>query len=462
MHLADVLKSALGQTEVSKAHNGRASDGIQQLPPGPALPRPLQILGWALRPGPFLKQAQADFGDLFTLRLDLRSDRPSVFVADPGVVKRIFSDPSLTAVGDARSLLPEVFGRHSILVADDEVHAAQRKLLRPGFQQSRFGRYRESILAATDKAIDSWPTNQPFSLRPSLHAASLTVIISLVFGRGHLVEQARLSHHVEDLLRVVATPSAFLAQALPTSVRLPISRRRLGRRRTELDRAIIDEVARARAGDVEGDTVLADLVFADADSASLNDDYICDQLRTLLLAGHETSATSLAWTLTHLVHTPSTLELLSDAARNDPDTAVSYADAAISESLRLTPPLPSVQRVLTTPLETDDYRLPENTIVVPCAYLIHRREEIYPDPNVFDPSRFLGRREGASWLPFGGGSRRCLGAPLARFQLNVMLRRICERTRLHASGPPENMRRRGLVLAPSHEGRVVLEERRAI
>jgi cytochrome P450 len=260
---------------------------------------------------------------------------------------------------------------------------------------------------------------------------------------------------------LVANRSAFLALALPERLRSALSLKTLDRRRKILDDLILEEVAAHRTSG-ENPSVLSDLLAGAAGAGVVStDEAICDQIRTLLLAGHESTATSLAWAIAHLVQKPDVLNRLTTEVRNGGDGTL-YADAILSESLRLTPPLPGAQRKLTAPLEACDYLMPAGTLIAPCAYLIHRRDDLYPDPYAFRPERFLSNPETVTWMPFGGGTRRCPGAAVARFQLNTMLRRICRRTRLRPEGRPEAIRRRGLVLAPAGGGRIVLVDRRGI
>lgn len=423
-----------------------------------------QVLAWSLRPHLYLMRCQRDYGDIFTLQLEIGPGDPYVFIADPKVALDLLREPRLTLAGEPRASISSVFGKHSVLLADGADHLRQRRTLLPAFHGSRLTRHRQAIIVATDRAIDSWPLQKEFSIRASLQRVALEGIIGAVFGSHEAVPLATIGRRVEDFVSLLSNRGAFLALALPNSMRTAISRGPLARRRYALDEAVREEVrARRTKGNLrENSDVLSDLLIAANDSSNgVTTELICDEVRTLLLAGHESTATSLAWTIAHLAANPVGLDRLIAETRSE--RGQPFAEAAVSESLRLTPPLLGVQRQLTAPVKVHGYTLPAQTLVAPCAYLIHRRDDLYPNPNVFDPARFLGRKpDPAAWLPFGGGPRRCLGAPFARLQLHTMLERICQRTQFRAPHPThhEAVRRQGLSLAPAGGGRVVLTERR--
>jgi cytochrome P450 len=382
---------------------------------------------------------------------------------------RLIREPKLTLAGNLRGSNATLFGKHSVLLADGADHLRQRRALLPAFQGTRLSTQRRAIVDATDRAIDSWPLRKEFSILGSLHRAALEGIVGAVFGTHAAVPPAEIGRHVEDFIGPLNNRGAFiaLALALPDSVRTAISRRPLARRRQAMDAAILEEVQarRAKGNPPENSDVLSDLLIAAKDPGNgITTELICDEVRTLLLTGHGSTANSLAWAIAHLVENPASLDRLTTEVRSERGGR-RYAEAAVSESLRLTPPLLGVQRKLTAPIETHGYLLPAQTLVAPCAYLIHRREDRYPNPDVFDPGRFLDREpDPGAWLPFGGGPRRCLGAPFARLQLHTMLERICERTRFRAphQGYQEAGRRQGLSLAPAAGGRVILTERVAL
>ena len=230
--------------------------------------------------------------------------------------------------------------------------------------------------------------------------------------------------------------------------------------RTRVRAAIIETIRERRAdpGVAERSDILSLLIRAQRqDGTSLNDEELCDELLTLLLAGHETTATALAWTFDLVLHDAEVLQRLQAAELDD-----TYLDAVIKEALRLRPVIPQVGRRLTQPMTLGGIDLPEGVIAVPNIVLTHRRPDVYPDPLAFRPERFVGRRtDPYAWLPFGGGTRRCLGAAFALTEMRVVLRTVLTSTRLRAARPGlEPVQRRIVTLAPRHGTRVLLEQRR--
>ena len=441
------------------------------LPPGPRLPAAAQAIRWALRPGAFLERCQRNHGDVFAVHLDV-GRAPRVLIADPEVAERLLTKPSLTAAPSTRTSIAPVFGEESVLLANGEDHQRRRRPMLPAFQGGHLDRYRELIVAATDREIETWPLGREFALRPRLQAITLEVILDAIFGFRDGASRARMGEHVDRLLGVVANRGAALAVTLPSRLRTMAARGPLASRRAEMDAAVFAEMARWRAGHGvdagvgNGECALSYLMSAgDDEGEGLTDQEVCDQVRTLLLAGHESTATSLAWSLEHLVHEPRVFDRLCAEVNSIGlgDGAERYADAVVTETLRLSPPLPIIQRELTEPWTVGEYTLPAKTLVAPCGYLIHRRADLYPNPHAFEPERFLAHGPAPhAWLPFGGGPRRCLGANFARLQMTVVLGRLFQRTRLRAASPRrETIRRRGIVFAPSRGARVVMVERRA-
>jgi cytochrome P450 family 135 len=431
------------------------------LPPGPWLPPSAQALAWTLQPTTFLERCHRVYGDVFTVRLDIgRGAR--VLIAEPQAAKTLLNKPSLTAPPATRVSIAPVFGEESVLLSDGDEHRRRRQAMLPAYHSSHFGRYRKLIVSATDREVDNWPLGRPFSLRPRLQAITLEAILDSIFGFDNLATRAEMGRRVERLLSVVANRGAALALALPSQLRTVAARGPLASRRAELDAAIFAEMARRRSANSTelADDALSHLLGArDEDGRPLTDQEVCDQVRTLLLAGHESTATSLAWALEHLVHNPRSLERLTTEVCEG--GGENYANAVVTETLRLNPPLPNTQRELTEPWNLGKYTLPAGTLIAPCAFLIHRRPDLYPNPRSFEPERFLDwAPQPAAWLPFGGGPRRCLGANFARLQMVTVLHRLCQRTRLTAtSSHRETVRRRGIVFAPSRGTRVVMAER---
>ncbi|TMK56329.1 MAG: cytochrome P450 [Actinobacteria bacterium] len=442
----------------------RRSDGAISLPPGPRRPAAVQALEWALRPATFLERCHRDYGDLFTVRLDV-GRAPRVLIAEPQTAARLLSDPSLTKIPDTRASIAPVFGEEWVLLANGAKHIRRRRQMLPAFHGDHLQGYREKIVAATDSEIARWPLSQPIALRGRLQSLTLQLILVAVLGSAGEEVMEETGRKVESLLAIVANRRAALAVALPDRARSLLARGALGRARSSLDAVIVAEIERRRrtpAGGV-GSDALAHLLQPTVDGEeALRTEVVCDQVRTLLLAGHESTATSLAWTLEHLVHAPNASKRLREEARSiGGDGGEAYTEAVLTESLRLSPPLANTQRQLTKALPSGPYTLVPGTLVTPCAYLIHRRPDLYPAPNEFRPERFLSAPPTpAAWLPFGGGPRRCLGASFARLQMNLILRRLFQRLSLEAvSAMREPVQRRGIVLAPANGAEVVVTKR---
>ena len=431
------------------------------LPPGPRMPAPAQVLAWGARPTGLLEDCLRRYGDAFTLRLlgfGERGFSDVVFLTHPDDVKTLFTaGPDKLIVGELRSPMAPMFGSASILLLDGRAHLRQRKLLLPPFHGERMAAYRELMVEATEREIDRWPSDRPFALQPSMQAITLEVILQAVFGLDDPQRRARMGGAIKDALQLVANPRSELLMGLPGKIGPVNIRAPFERKVAEMDAILLAEIARRRddAALAERDDILSLLLQArDEEGEPMSDRELRDELVTLLLAGHETTATGLAWTFDELFRHPVALERLHDG-----DGA--YLDAVIKESLRLHPPIPLVDRKLRVDLELAGRTLPAGTIVAPCIYLAHRRADLYPEPDAFRPERFLDHApETYSWLPFGGGVRRCVGASFATFEMRVVLETVFARARVRpASARRESATRRAIVLAPRHGTRAVLEAR---
>jgi cytochrome P450 len=381
-----------------------------------------------------------------------------VLLSDPDHVKQVFTgDPGVFHAGEANEILLPLVGDHSVLLLDDGAHMQQRKLLLPPFHGKRMTQYGELMRAVAVAEIESWPTGQTFPLQPRMQALTLEVIIQAVLGVRDPARLAEVRTTLRQLLTDVMSPSsaALLAVLGPRRFRrLPLVRKGLA----PTDEMLYAEIA-ARRGDpalAEREDILSLLLQAQhEDGRPMSDVELRDELVTLLVAGHETTATALSWALERLVRHPDKLARLRDEVKAGEDA---YLDAVLKETLRLRPVLPLVVRMLTEPVEIGDYLLPAGTRVAPCIYLVHRREDVYPEPHAFRPERFLEQPAGTyTWIPFGGGVRRCLGASFALFEMNQVLGALVERVRIDAAQPEsERVRRRQITLAPSRGGEVVV------
>ena len=430
------------------------------LPPGPSSPALYWSLEWAFRPESLMSRCHRRYGDVFTvpmLGFGSIGTNPVVFVADPAAVKAIFTaGPELAPVGASRRMLSPMFGPASVLIVDGPAHLRQRRLMLPPFHGERMSRYARLI-----DELERWPVGRAFALQPRMQAITLEVILRAVFGVD-VAHRDELRDRIVALLGEVSSPLAEIGIGLPRKIAGVNIRAKFERLLARTDEALLAQIRRRRADSdlAERDDILSMLLQArDEDGNSMSDSELRDQLVTLLLAGHETTATGLAWAFDHLHHRPDSLERLIDECRAGEEGL--YLDAVVKETLRLRPPVPLTDRTLAGELQLNGHVLPEGTVVAPCIHLLHRRADLYPEPDAFKPERFLdGSPETYGWIPFGGGVRRCLGASFATFEMKVVLRTVLRRARLRAaSASPEKSRRRSIVLAPARGARAVLVER---
>lgn len=432
------------------------------LPPGSSLPAVAQTMRWAVRPIPLMERCLREYGECFTVRLAALGE--VVFLADPAAIGQVFTAGAdqLTA-GEGNAILEPVVGPRSVLLLDGPEHLRERRLLLPSFHGDRTRGYGRLIAEVVDRDLDRWPLGAPFALRPRMQAITLEVIIRAVFG-------VRERNRVTELGRVLSR-MLEASSGRPLMTMLPALRRDLGpwspwarftRARDEVDEVLFAEIARRRRERAEerGTDVLSTLIAArHEDGRPMSDAELRDELATLLVAGHETTATALAWAFERLLRHPSVLRRLVQEVERGDDA---YLDAVVKETLRLRPVLSIVVRRLAAPMELGGHRLPAGTHVAPCIYLTHRLPRLYPRPAAFRPERFLDRTPDAyAWIPFGGGVRRCLGAGFATLEMKEVLRTVLRRARLRAPDPrPESARRRAVTLAPSRDALAVMDELR--
>jgi len=425
--------------------------------PGSKAPALVQAARYVRDPLGFLDGYRKRYGDVFSVRFPFFGR--IVYVADPQLVKDVFTgSPAVFHAGEANAtMLEPALGPNSVLTLDDEPHLRQRKLLLPPFHGERVRRYGELIETVTRQDMETWPVGETFSLRTHTQRITLAVILQAVFG---IRDEARID-------RAARLIDAF-SERVTTIVRFPVLRRDLGpgspwRRfvaaREALDAFIYEEVAlrRAEAESEERDDVLSLLLRArHEDGSPMSDAELRDELVTVVGAGHETTATGLAWAIERLLRNPQALGRLRESlARGSGD----YLEATVKETLRARPVIIDVARRLTAPATIGGHRLPAGSFVVPAIAAVHLREDLYPDPQQFRPERFLeGKADTYAWIPFGGGIRRCVGAAFAEFEMRIVLREFVTRAALRAADPaPEKIKVRNITLAPEHGTRVVLE-----
>ena len=428
------------------------------LPAGPALPRPVQTLGWLKRPGPFLERCRARYGDTFTLRIAHEGEW--VMLSDPEAVRQVFTgDPNVLHAGEANIVLRPILGRNSVLLLDDDAHLTQRKLLLPPFHGERMKRYGELMTQIAEAEVATWPAGEPLPLAPRMQRLTLEIILRAVFGIREAERLERLRVLLTEMLDWLTRPSRFVAMAVLGPARLE-QLKVFNRVIAPVDELLFDEI-RARRSDpgvAQRDDILSLLVQAThEDGTPMADQELRDELLTLLVAGHETTANSLAWALERLLRHPAAWSRLREEVAAGEDA---YLDATVRETLRLRPVLPIVARVLKAPMEVGGREYPAGATLCPCIYLVHRRPDVYPDPYAFRPERFLDASPGTyTWIPFGGGVRRCLGASFALFEMTSVLRVVARSGGLRAANPERDERvlRRAIMLTPEAGAEVVRE-----
>ena len=440
---------------MSTAKATASTSATASLPPGPPLPRAIQTAIWFRGAQRMLRECHARYGDTFRLRVAYEGTW--VFLTDPDDVKRVFTgDPRLLHAGEANRILLPVVGPHSLLLLDEQEHLADRKLLLPPFHGERMKRYGELMSEIAAREIERWPLGTPYRLRPRMQAVTLEIILRAVFGVREGERLERLRAELRRLLDMVTDPwrASFLIALGPERIReFGPFKRDIAR----VDSLIHAEISERRREDLEGrEDILSLLLQARReDGSEMTDDELRDELVTLLVAGHETTATALAWAVERLVRHPDKLERLRTEVGEDRDE---YLTAVIQETLRLRPVISLVNRTLKEPMEFGGYELPAGVKVAPCIYLVHRRPDVYPEPERFLPERFLERSPGTyTWIPFGGGVRRCLGGAFAQFEMEVVLRELI-RSRTIAPARPgdERVYRRAITETPRHDAEVVL------
>jgi len=431
----------------------------EAMPPGPRTPALAQALTYARDPLGFLARQQRRYGDIFTVKFPYFGNL--VYVARPDLVKAVFTgSPSVFHAGEANAtVLEPALGPNSVLTLDDEPHMRQRKLLLPPFHGERVRRYGELIVEVTRGEMESWPLGEPFAIRTHTQRITLAVIMRAVFGVHDEDRLRRFEVLIDDFARRVGLITSF-----------PFLRRRLGRfspwarfvrSREALDAFIYEEIAlrRAESGDEERDDVLSLLLAArDEDGEPMNDRELRDEMVTVIGAGHETTATGLAWAIERLTRNPRVLARLRESlAAGEED----YMAATVKETLRARPVIADIARKLTAPATIDGYEFAAGTFVLPAIAALHYREDVFPEPEEFRPERFLdGKADNYAWIPFGGGIRRCIGAAFAEYEMRTILGEFVTRADLRAAETKaEKVRVRNITMAPSKGGRVVLERR---
>ena len=431
------------------------------LPPEPRQSALMQTLRWSFRPLAFMAENRRRFGDSFSVRFS-GFERPMVLVSDPAAIKALYTERDIGLPPGRNIILEPILGPKSLLIMEGAEHLSRRKLMLPPFHGERMRSYEPVLTEIVEAEIDSWPLHREFPIHARMQAVTLEAILRVVFG---VADGPRLER-LRGMLATVLTETASPRQQI-----VGLATRRFGGRGPwarfegklrEVDELLYAEIAEHRERpDLEQRTDILSLLMQARfeDGGAMDDAELRDHLMTLLLAGHETTATALAWTFDLLLRHPAALARLRDSLLAGEED---YLRATITESLRLRPVVPLAGRRLHKELVADGLTLPPGTDVTPAIWLTHTRADLYEDPFAFRPERFLEEGpETYGWIPFGGGMRRCLGAAFAEFEMRIVLREVLTRCDLRKASPePERTGRRNITLSPRAGTPVVIEARR--
>jgi cytochrome P450 family 135 len=420
-----------------------------QLPPGPRAPAAVNTARMVERPLETLLGWRERYGDLFTVPLLVFG--VGVYVADPEAIRDLFTgDQSGLHAGEANAPLAPVLGERSLLILDGPEHLRHRRLLLPPFQGSAVQGFRTVIGEVAEAEVARWRPGDTFAVRDRMRAVTFDVIVRAVFG---VTEPARIEPLRRALLSLLDLTPVFL---LPQALRRDLGRwspwGRFRRRLHAADALLHEEIARRRDDprlEQRADVLSLLLRARDEDGEPMSDRELRDELMTMLLAGHETTATGLAFAFDLLGRSSQVLARLRDELAGGDDA---YLDAVVTETLRLRPVIDASERTLVVPRTVAGWELPAGIRVYPAIALVHRREDLYPEAGAFRPERFLdGRAESYAWLPFGGGIRRCIGAALAQAEMAEVIRTVVTRVELRPTRPrPDPVVLRGVTLVPRH------------
>jgi cytochrome P450 family 135 len=436
-------------------------DAEANVPAGPRAPGSVQSLRWFRDPVSFMERARARHGSVFSVRLGAL--KRCTFISDPELAWPVLSgDPSLVRMGSTNGIFRPVLGERSLFLLDGEEHARHRKLIMPAFHKGTVQRLAGLIAEIAARDLARWPLDEVFPLQERMRSVTLEMIFRAVLGVVEPRREAELRDAVHKLLDMVQNPIAVLPQfQFQLGGRTPFAR--LMKMVELIDELLYGEIGSRRyASDLgQRDDVLSMLVRAQPhEPGFMGDREVRDELLTLLIAGHETTATALSWTFERLLRHPQAVARLREELERD--RSAPYLDAVIREALRQRPVLPVTARKLARPIELGGYVYPRGWTLMPCIYLIHHDPAVFPEPDRFRPERFLGADVPSSrvWLPFGAGPRHCVGAPLSTLTLKTIVTTVILRAELEPEAEDaERIVRRNFTLGPERGARVVLTRR---
>jgi cytochrome P450 family 110 len=445
-----------------------------KLPDGPQTHPWVQTYQWLNSPLEYMEACTKRYGDIFTLRIGPVFS-PQVFIANPQAIQQIFStDPKVLDSGEAAGIKSPLVGQQSMLALEGKPHQRQRKLLTPPFHGERMQAYAQEISDITVGITDKWLFNEAFCVLPSMQEISLQIILKAVFG----LNAGQRSDKLKTLLLEILNPKQpfvsvlmFVFPALQRDFGAWSPWGRFLRLKQQIDEIIYTEIQERREqADASRSDILSLMMAArDEEGQPMTDVELRDELMTLLVAGHETTATVLAWALYWIHSLPEVHEKLLrelDSLGENPDNNAilrsPYLNAVCSETLRLYPvAMLALNRLVKSPMEIMGYKLEPGTLVIPCIYLTHHREDLYPNSKKFQPERFLERQFSPSeFLPFGGGNRRCIGLAFAMFEMKLVLAKIVSNFQMAVVDGAVQPVRRGALIGPSKGVPMVVTGRR--
>ncbi len=446
-----------------------------KLPDGPQTHPWVQTFQWLASPLEYMEGCAQRYGDIFTLRIG-PVFTPQVFISNPQAIQEVFNtDPKQLDSGEEAGIKSPVVGQQSMLALAGERHRRQRKLLMPPFHGERMRAYGQLVCDVTEKVTSRWTIGEPFSARSSMQTISLQVILKAVFG----LEEGSRYEELQERLTVLLSPSNPVLQAM--IILFPALQRDLGswspwtqlmHQLQQIDNLIYAEIAERKEQPDPSRTDILSLMMSarDEQGQPMTDVELRDELMTLLIAGHETTATSLSWALYWIHHLPQVREKLLqelDALGDNPDPntifRLPYLNAVCQETLRIYPvAMLALNRVVKSPLQIMGYQFEPGTLLIPCIYLTHHREDLYPQAKQFKPERFLERQfTPYEFLPFGGGNRACIGMAFAQFEMKLVLATLLSRWQMElADSKPVEPVRKGALLAPAQGVRMVVKGKR--
>ncbi len=449
-----------------------------KLPPGPKTPAMLQMIRWIARPMQFMEDCANRYGDIFSARV-ATGLIPVVFVSNPQALQEILTGDTkeFEAPGESNQIFEPLLGKQSMIALSGASHRRQRQLMMPPFHGERMRTYGETIGNVTEQVMNQWEKGKPFCVRTSTQAITLRVMMKAVFGLNEDARGEKIEHLVVGMMDQMSSPfsaAMLYFPALQRDLGALTPWRNFVRRRQQTDNLLYEEMQQRRAHPDPNRTDILSLLMAARDEAgeAMTDEELRDELMTLLLAGHETTATAIAWALYWIHKLPSVREKLLqelDSLGDNPDPGaifkLPYLNAVCSETLRIYPVgMLTFPRVPKVPVTLGGYDIAPGTILMGSIYLTHQREDVYPEPKQFKPERFLERQYSPyEYLPFGGGARRCIGYAFALFEMKVALAKILSRFELELADNREvQPTRRGLVSAPNRSIQMVVKGERPV